>query len=234
MNSIKKTARITGFLYLLLIPLGVLGIIYVPATLFVPGDAASTASNILANESLFRLSIVSALLVQLVNLAVVLFLYKLLSPVNKNIARLMVMFIALAIPIAMLNELTQLAVLRLLNGADYLAVLTTDQLHALVSFFLELHQSGVVIAQIFWGLWLFPMGYLVFKSGYIPKIIGIMLMIGCFGYVVDSLTFLLYPDFGLTFAEYLFIGEVALPLWLLVMGVNVERWEKRTLSLQTA
>jgi len=78
------------------------------------------------------------------------------------------------------------------------------------------------------------MGYLDFKSGYIPKIIGIVLMIGCFGYVVDSLTFLLYPDFGLTFAEYLFIGEVALPLWLLVMGVNVERWEKRTLSLQAA
>ena len=146
----------------------------------------------------------------------------------------MVMFIALAIPIAMLNELTQLAVLRLFNGADDLTVFTTEQLHALVSFFLELHQSGVVIAQIFWGLWLFPMGYLVFKSGYIPKIIGFMLMIGCFGYVVDSLTLILYPDFGLTFAEYLFIGEVALPLWLLTMGVNVERWEKRMLSLQAA
>ena len=234
MNSINKTARIAGFLYLLLVPLGIFGILYVPSTLIVPGDVAATASKILANESLFRLSIVSALLVQLVNLAVVLFLYKLLSPVNKNVARLMVMFIALAIPIAMLNELTQLAVLHLLNGADYLTAFTTDQLHALVSFFLELHESGVVIAQIFWGLWLFPMGYLVFKSGYIPQTIGVMLMIGCFGYVVDSLTFFLFPNFGVTFAEYLFIGEVALPLWLLVMGVNVERWEKRTLSLQAA
>ena len=127
----NKTARIAGFLYLLLIPLGVFGILYVPSTLFVPGDVAATASNIMANETLFRLSIVSALLTQVVQIFAVLFLYKVLKPAGKNLAVLMVVFILVAVPIAMLNELNQFAVLLLLNGAGYLAAFTTDQLQAL-------------------------------------------------------------------------------------------------------
>ncbi len=218
----NRTARIAGFLYLLLIPLGVLGIIYVPSTLIVPGDMAVTASNIMANESLFRLSIVSALLTQLVNLAVVLFLYKLFKPVNENIARLMVLFIVLAIPIAMLNELNQAAVLHLLNSAD--------QSLALIALFLDMHDYGIQIASVFWGLWLFPMGYLAFKSNYIPKIIGVALMIGCFGYLADSLIFILFPNVGVTFGEYTFIGEVLLPSWLLIKGVKVEEWSKSALA----
>jgi hypothetical protein len=222
MNSINKTARITGALYLLLLPLGILGILYVPAALIVPGDAPATATNIMANEALFRLSIVSALLVQVVNIFVVLFLYKLLKPVNKNMARLMVIFILLAVPIAMLNELNRGAVLLLLHSAD--------QSYALMTLFFELHEYGITIASIFWGLWLFPMGYLVFKSNYIPKIIGILLMIGCFGYLIDSFTFLLFPNWGMTISQFTFIGELLLPLWLLVKGVNVKQWEKRTLQ----
>ena len=218
----NKTARIAGFLYLLLVPLGVLGIIYVPSTLIVPGDVAATAGNIMANEALFRLSIVSALLVQVVNIFVVLFLYKLLKPVNKNMARLMVIFILLGAPIAMLNELNQAAALLLLNSADPLSALTT--------MFLDLHQYGIQIAGIFWGLWLFPMGYLVFKSNYIPKIIGVLLMIGCFGYLVDSFVFFLFPDFGVAISQFTFIGELLLPLWLVIKGVNVEQWEKSVLE----
>ncbi len=222
MNSINKTARITGALYLLLLPLGILGILYVPAALIVPGDAPATANNIMANEALFRLSIVSALLVQVVNIFVVLFLYKVLKPVNKNMARLMVIFILLGAPIAMLNELNRGAVLLLLHSAD--------QSYALMTLFFELHEYGITIAGIFWGLWLFPMGYLVFKSNYIPKIIGILLMIGCFGYLIDSFTFLLFPNWGVTISQFTFIGELLLPLWLLVKGVNVKQWEKRTLQ----
>lgn len=218
----NRTARIAGFLYLMLIPLGVLGIIYVPSTLIVPGDVAATASNIMANESLFRLSIVSALLVQLVNLAVVLFLYKLFKPIHKNVARLMVLFIVLGVPIAMLNELNHAAILLLLNSAD--------QSLALIALFLDMHDYGIQIAGVFWGLWLFPMGYLAFKSNYIPKIIGVALMIGCFGYLADSLVFILFPNFGVTFAEYTFIGEVLLPSLLLIKGVKVEQWSKRTLA----
>ena len=218
----NRIARIAGFLYLLLIPLGVLGIIYIPSTLVVSGDMATTASNIMASEGLFRLGIVSALLVQLVNLAVVLFLYKLLKPVNSSIALLMVIFILLAVPIAMLNELNNAAVLLLLSNAE--------PSHSLMALFLDLHEYGIQIAGMFWGLWLFPMGYLVFKSNYIPKIIGVLLMIGCFGYLADAFTFILFPDLGVTFSEFTFIGEVLLPLWLLIKGVNVEAWQKRALE----
>ncbi len=230
MNSIQKTARITGFLYLLLIPLGVFGIIYVPSTLIVPGDIAATASKIMAHGWLFRLSIVSALVVQLINIFVVLLLYKLLKPVNKTHATLMVIFLLLGIPIAFINELSHLAVLLLLSGSDALTMFTTDQVQALVALLLDLHESGIFIAQIFWGLWLFPMGYLGFKSGFLPRIIGILLMIGCFGYLFDSFTAFLFPNFGVTVSEFTFLGEVLLPLWLLIKGVNVEQWEKRALE----
>ena len=230
MNSIQKTARIAGLLYLLLIPLGLFGILYVPSTLIAPGDAAATANNIMANQALFRLSIVSALVVQLVNIFVVLLLYKLLKPVNKNHAVLMVIFLLLAVPIAFINELTHFAVLLLLSGADSLEVFTAAQLQVLVSLLLDLHESGIFIAQIFWGLWLFPMGYLGFKSGFLPRIIGILLMIGCFGYLFDSFTAFLFPNFGVTVSEFTFLGEVLLPLWLLIKGVNVEQWEKRALE----
>ena len=123
----------------------------------------------------------SALLVQIVNIFVVLALYQLLKPVNKNMAVLMVIFLLLGVPIAMLNELNQFAVLLLSSGADYLRGFTADQLHGLGLFFLQLHDFGTNIAGIFWGLWLFPMGYLVFKSGFLPRVLGILLMIGCGG-----------------------------------------------------
>lgn len=224
-NSINRTARVAGFLYLTLLPLGIFGILY-PSTLIVPGDAAATASNIMASQSLFRLSIVSALIVQIINMLVVLVLYELLKPVNKRVALLMVILLLVAVPIAMLNEINHFAALLLSSGAGYLTVFTADQLQALVPLFLDLHEHGINIASIFWGLWLFPMGYLVFKSGFLPKILGVLLMIGCFGYLIDSATFFLLPNFEVTMAQFTFIGEVLLPLWLLIKGVNVERWEK--------
>ena len=223
-------ARIAGVLYLLMIPLGIFGIMYVPTALIVSGDAAATANNILANESLFRLSILSALLIQIVQIFLVLVLYKLLKYVNKIHAVLMVVFALAAVPIAKLNELNQYAVLLLLNGADYLTLFGADQLHSQVMFFLDLHEHGIFIAQLFWGLWLFPMGYLVFKSGFLPKFIGVLLMIGCFGYVIDAVIFYLSPDIDITISGFTFIGEVLLPLWLVIKGVDVEQWEKRALD----
>jgi hypothetical protein len=229
MNTIKRTARIAGLLYLTLVPLGFFGM-YVSSRLVVSGDAATTASNIMASERLFRIGIVSALLVQIVNIFVVLALYRLLKPVNKNMAMLMVIFLLLGVPIAMLNELNQFVVLLLLHSADYLTVFTADQLRALVPLFLNLHQLGISIAGIFWGLWLFPMGYLVFKSGYIPRILGIFLMIGCVGYLIDSFTIFLLPNYEVNIAIFTFWGEVLFPLWLLIKGVNVEQWKKRSLE----
>ena len=228
--SPNKTARIAGFLYLLLAPLGVFGLLYVPNALMVPGDAAATASKILTNESLFRLSMVSAILVPLVNIVVALFLYKLLKPVNQNHAVLMVIFTLVAAPIAMLNELNQVAVLLLLKGPEYLTVFTTSQLQALVLVFLDLREYGIQIAGIFWGLWLLPMGYLVFKSNYIPKTIGVLLIIGCLGYVIDFFIFFLFPNVDVVISEFTFLGEILMIFWLLIKGVNVEQWEKRALE----
>jgi len=227
MNSINKTARLAGTLYLLLLPLGILGLILVQTNLIVQGDAATTASNILASESLFRVSIVSALMVQIVNIFVVLMLYQVLKPVNKNMASLMVIFILLGAPIAMLSEASRFAVLPILHNTEYLAVFTLEQLHSLAYLFLDLHENGIQVASIFWGLWLFPMGYLVYKSGFLPKILGILLIIGCFGYLADFFIVALFPALNVTVSQFTFIGEITLPLWLLIKGVNVEKWQER-------
>ncbi|UCH63685.1 MAG: DUF4386 domain-containing protein [Fidelibacterota bacterium] len=230
MNSPKKTARIAGLLYLMMFPLGMFVMAYVHPKLIVPGDAATTANNIMASEGLFRLSIVSALIIQLINIFVVLVLYKLLKPVNKNLALLMVIFILIGVPIQMLNQLNHSAALLLLSGADYLTAFTADQLQALVPLFLDLHEHGINIAGIFWGLWLFPMGYLVFKSGYLPRILGLLLIIGGFGYLIEFVALFLFPNFDATIAWFTFWGEVLFPLWLLIRGVNVEQWEKRAIE----
>ena len=226
----NKTARVAGCLYLMLFPLGIFGIIYVPSSLIVLGDAATTASNIMANELLYRLSIVTALTLQIVNIFLALALYKLLNPVDKNNAVLMVILVLVAAPIAMLNELNHVAVLLVLSGSDFLTTFSLDQVQASVPLFLNLHEHGVFIAQIFWGLWLFPMGYLIFKSNFLPLALGILMIIGGFGYLVDSFVYFIFPDFDVTVSEFTFLGELLLPLWLMFKGVNHEQWEKYALK----
>lgn len=230
MNSIKKTARIAGLLYLALAVLSAFGLVYVPSMLIVPGDAAATANNIVTSESLFRLGFMSNLIAFTVNVFVALLLYKLLKPVNKSMASLMVILILIGLAIGMLNELNQFAALLLLGGADHLTAFTADQLQALASLFLDIYEHGFSIAHIFWGLWLFPLGYLVFKSGFLPKVIGVLLIIAGLGYLVDFTLFFLFPDITVTVSEFTFVGEVLLILWLLIKGVNVEQWEKRALE----
>ena len=230
---IVKHVRVAAFLLLILSPLAVFGMIYVPSMLIVPGNASTTARNIMASESLFRLGIASTLLSQIIGIFWVLVLYQLLKPVNKNMAVLMVIFNLLIVPVAMLNELNQFAVLFLSSGADYLRVFTPGQLHALMSLFLNLHDYGIKIAGIFWGLWLFPYGFLVFRSGFLPRFIGVLLMIGCFGYLIQSFVGFLSPNL-VVYTAWLAVltssGELLLPLWLLIKGVNVEQWEKRALA----
>ena len=221
-------ARFAGFLYLLVVPLGIFGSLYVPSRLIVPGDAARTADNLMASESLFRLGIVSDLLAPIVLILVVQLLYKLLQSVNKDMALVMVSFVLVGASIAMLNKLNQLAALLLLSGADYLNVFTIEQLHALALLFLRLHNQGSTIGFIFWGLWLFPLGYLVFKSGFLPRLLGDLLMIACFGYVVDS--FATFLGYMVNVGMFAALGEVLFILWLLIKGVNVEQWEKRALE----
>lgn len=222
-TSVRTRARVAGFLYLLLVPLGAFAIMYGPTAIIVSGDAVATASNLLASEALFRLSIVSALLSQIVGVGVTLALYQLLKSVNKNIASLMVIFVLLGVPITMLSELTQFAALLLLRGADYLTVFTNEQLQALALLFLDSHAYGLLIAGIFWGLWLFPLGYLVFKSGFLPGVLGILLMIGGFGYLIDSFGRFLLQDYSLNLALYTGWSEIIFSLWLVIKGVKVEQ-----------
>lgn len=230
LNAPQAFGKMVGALYLTLVPLGFFGM-YVTSTLIVPGDTATTIDKILASETLFRLGIVSALLTQIVNVFVVLGLYRLLSPVNKTMGVLMVIFLLLGVPIAMLNELNQVAVLALLHGTGNLTGLPAGQLQTMVPLFLELHEFGIQIAGFFWGLWLFPMGYLVYKSGFLPKLIGVLLIIGCFGYLIDSFAAFLLPGLGMKVAAFTFLGEVALPLWLVIKGINAQAWENMSFYL---
>ncbi len=228
--SPRDRARVAGFLYLLLVPLAYFGFPYGPSRLFVSGDAAATANNILSAESLFRASIAINLLGAMVNVLVALALYPLLKPVNKLMASLMVIFYLLSAPIAMLNELNHAAILLLLSGANYLAPFTTNQLQALVLLFHDLHKYGLAIAEVFWGLWLFPMGYCILKSGFLPKILGILLIVACLGYLVESVAAFLLPTFALKIPMPLITGwgEILLPLWLLIKGVDLKQWNRRT------
>jgi hypothetical protein len=235
-TSPNTVARITGLLYgPLMLPLGLFGLMYVPTVLVVAGDAVTTTKNIMANIGLFRLSIVTALIVQVTHIFIVLLLYKLLKPVNKNLASLMVIFMLVGIPITMLNELNHFAVLLLSSGADYLKDFTAGQLQALVLMFHNLHEYVInSIASIFWGLWLFPMGYLVIKSGFISKIPGVLLIIAGSGYLIDTFARILSPIYGATIIATIItvtmFGEVVFPFWLLIKGVNVEKWKKRALE----
>jgi hypothetical protein len=226
MTSIKTTARIAGLLYLFQIPLGVFGVVYVPKALMVTGNIAATAFNIQVNEFLFRLSIVSTILCSMVTVATALYIYKVLRYVNENHAKWILLFALIVTPISMLNELNNVAVLLLLRSHEVATIFTPDQFHNLVSVFLDLHKYGLQIAGIFFGLWLLPMGYLVFKSTYIPGVIGVFLIVTCIGYLIDFTTFFLYPDFGIIISEYTWLGEVLMVLWLLIKGVNLEKFEK--------
>lgn len=226
-TPINRTARLAGGLYLAMAPFGFFGILYVPSVLLVPGDAATTARNIMASECLFRSGTVSHLIGQIIFIFLVLALYRLLKPVNKDHAVLMVVLALLGIPITFLNEVHHLAALRLLSSADD-AAFTSTQLQAQAMLFLDMRRSGILVTQVFWGLWLLPLGFLVFRSGFLPKLLGILLVIGGAGYLVDWGTQLLFPGLP-TISQFTFIGELLFPLWLLIKGVNVVRWQEGAL-----
>ena len=222
MNSPQKTARVAVFVFLVIFGLGMSAELFIRPNIIVPGDAATTVNNITASESLFRLSLVSDLIRQAFMMLLPLVLYKLLKPVDRDIAMLMVIFALVSVPITMLNELTHYAALLLSSGADYLTAFEADQLQAVVMFFLDLRQYGTFIPQVL-SLWLFLLGYLVFKldySGYIPRILGVLLVVASFGYLIDGFGMLLLPSYDVSIALFTFFGELLLMLWLLWGGAR--------------
>lgn len=223
MHTIQNKARFAGLLYLLVGIPSVFYLIYVPSVLIVPDDPTATVGRIMASESLFRISIVSELLGATSFIFVVLALQDLLKGVNKKYASLMVTFFAISVPISCINVLNQIAVLGLLSGTSFLSVFDKHQLDALALAFLNLHGYGTVVAQIFWGLWLFPFGVLIFKSGFLPRILGVLLIIGCFGYIAASVTKLLFPASGHIVQMLMAPGgvaELSILLWLLIRGAK--------------
>lgn len=218
--AIKRTARLAGGLYLSLVPLGFFSFVYVPSVLFVRGDAAATSRNIRASEGLFRAGMVSHLISQVVVVFLALALYRLLSSVNKDRAVLMVVLALLCVPISFVSEVNNLAALRLLSGADDGGA-TTTQLHAQAMLFLDLHRSGILMAQVFWGLWMLPLSGLVSSSGFLPRLLAIPVLIAAAGYLADSGAYLLL-GVGPTISAFTALGELVLPLWLVIKGVTIE------------
>jgi hypothetical protein len=220
-SSIKKTARTAGLWYLIVAIISPFGLIYVPAKLIVPGNATVTVNNIMASEFLFRIGIVSFLLSQIASIFLVLALYRLFKRVDQKRALLMVALVLVSVPIGFLNMLNPLVVMFLLSGADFLSAFGTNQLNALVMVFLALQDYGTVLAEIFWGLWLFPFGLLVIKSGFFPKILGILLVVACFCYVAYSITCILFPNYNIMLLTVpAAVAEFSMILWLLIKGAK--------------
>ncbi len=232
MHQIDKAARVAGGIYLLGVLVGPFSLIYVPNVLFVTGNATATATNISAHETLFRFAIVGDILNGLICLAVTLALYRLFKGVNQSLATLMVILGGL-IPatIFFINALNWMAALIVVNGGDFLAAFAKPQQDALATLFLRIHSQGNVLNGIFWGLWLFPFGVLAIKSGFLPRFLGIWLLVGGFAYLVFSVTGLLVPQYrDVVFAvsQPAFFGEIAIALWLVIRGAKVEPRRRST------
>ena len=224
-------ARVAGVLILVILVVGPFSLIYVPSTLIVPGDATATADNIRASELLFRLGIVSQSVVFLTEIVLTVLLYVLLRPVSRTLS-LVAAFARLAMAVIQgINLLPYFVALLLLSGAGYLTAFEPDQVDALVLLFLNAHQYGDYIWQVFFGLHLFVLGYLIFKSGYFPRILGVLVVVGSLGYLTDSFGNFLYPNydeiFGWVVGVTAVIGELPFFLWLLIKGVNVQRYNER-------
>ena len=224
-NSTKKAARIAGLLYFLLALTGAFSILYVPSTLVVFGDAAATAENISSSELLFRTGILSGVVSHIIFVLLVLALYHLLSEINRKLAMLMVTFVVIGVAIGFVNTVNQLGALIALSGADFLSVFEKPELESLAYLFLRLHSHGIQIIQVFWGLWLFPFGLLVYQSRFIPKILGVLLIVAGVGYLLATMTFLVFPQYQSalsTLFTILEMGELPIIFWLLIVGANVQ------------
>jgi hypothetical protein len=226
MHPTSRSARVAGAVYLLLVILAPFRLLYIPGKLFVPGNAAATADNIAAHETLFRLDIVSDLLCGTILIFLALALYRLLKGVDQNLAVLMVIAGGVVpATIDFLNVLNDAAALMLSRGADFLSVFEEPQRDALAVLFLRLHHQEVVAAEILWGLWLFPLAVLVYRSRFLPRFLGVWLVLNGFAYLAMSFTGLLLPQYEEVVSNIAFpalLGEMAFMLWLLIMGAKVK------------
>jgi hypothetical protein len=223
MASTSKNARIAGFLYLLLVIAAPLRML-IPSTLFVNGNASATANNIAAHETLFRLGIVGDLFCGTILIFIVLALYRLFQEVDQNLA-VLVVILGGVLPAAIdfVTVVNDAAALILVRGADFLSVFDKPQRDALAMLFLRMHDQEILAAEILWGLWLIPLAILVYRSRFLPRFLGVWLIVNGFAYMATSLTGLILPAYEKAVRNFTFpalTGEVAFVLWLLIKGAK--------------
>ncbi len=224
-SSLKNTARLAGLLYLILVITGVYGIMYIPSQIIVPGDSVSTAKNIISNELLFRTGFLNDIISNTIFLFLALVLYRLFKQVNENQAKLMFALVIVQIPCVFIMETFNITSLMILKG-EILKTLELSQRQDFAMLFLKINDYGTLPLEMFWGLWLIPFGLLVYKSEFIPRIFGILLVIAGIAYMIDSTIGILFPDYS-SFVKYptlllVAIGEISITLWLLIKGVKTQ------------
>jgi Domain of unknown function (DUF4386) len=230
--SLKKTARMAGLLYVIMCIPTPFALIYIPSHILVDGNPAVTTNNILAHEFYFRLSIVAQFSSLIVFVLLALTLYRLFNLVSDHLARLLVVFVVVQVPMAFLFETFNFTALMIAKGEIWQTV-QTEQKQDLIMLLLNMHSYGIMTLEIFWGLWLIPFGQLVYKSGFIPRIFAFCLFIGGIGWVSNSVSFLLFPDYHHFISQRIMvigaIGEFPIILWLLIMGVknNISTIDKK-------
>jgi hypothetical protein len=223
MSSLSGKARLAGLLYLAVTVVGVFSLLYIPSLIYVPGDAAATAHNIASHEALFRTNIFLEIWGATLEIFLVLALYRLLAVVNRSLAMLMLVLGLIDVPIFFVNSLNDVGALLFARGADFLSAFGEPQREAMVMLFLRLHHYGEVVNEVFWGLWLLPFGLLVYKSRFLPRLLGVWLMLNCFAYLAQNVTGILLPQYTAVVNNIslpLQFGELAIMLWLLVLGAN--------------
>ncbi len=223
MESIKTTARRVGWLYLFLSLTAPFSLMYVPSKLIVSGDAVATAANLRASELLYRLGIAAGLVGDVLFLFIALALYRLFAGVDRRQALFMAMLAIVSVPIAFLNRVNQIAALVLLGGADFLKVFEPRQLEALAMLFLRLYSGGILIVEVYWGAWLIPFGILVWRSGFLPKVLGVLLFIAGAGYALGALAILVFPAYRGAIDQAMMIsafGELPIVLYLAIWGAR--------------
>jgi hypothetical protein len=227
MNSnLKRTAHIAGLLYLINAITAAIGVIVIPGKLLVPNNIAETAKNILDNELLFRFGILNSFVSQIVFIFLALTLYKLFENVNKNLARTLLTIVVASVPIAFYIIFNQLEAFDILRN-NFMPSFEQIKIQELAMSKLQIYQNGIVLIGTFWGLWLIPFGQLVYKSGFIPKTLGVLLIIGGVSYLIDVTFFILIPEFhdktNLLVAVTSSIAELSMVLWLLIKGITVNQ-----------
>jgi len=225
MDSTKKTAKTAGWLYLILAITGAYSIIFIPSKIIIPGDAVATANKLLANEFLFRTGIICDLISNTIFVFLVLVLYRLFKEVNINYAKLMVALVLVQIPVVFISEAFNITSLMLFKG-EILKTFELSQRQDLAMLFLNINSYGTIAIGIFWGLWLLPFGLLVYKSGFIPRTFGYLLIIGGVAYIIESSVKMLLPHYGAFVSQFTFvfytIGELSIVFWLLIKGAKIQ------------